>query len=144
MQTTPFPVSRKAALPAQAWRLQDAKSQFSALVDNALRGVPQHVTRRGKQAVVVLSEQDFEALQRVAANRTARPASFIDHLLAMPTESTEVSPEARSKTPAITAAKAPEKTLIKSQAKPPARQSPTRKPVGIPSLDLQPREIDWS
>ena len=69
---------------ASAWRLQDAKAQFSALVDNALRGVPQHVTRRGKPAVVVLSEQDFEALQRSAASRADKPATFIEHLLAMP------------------------------------------------------------
>lgn len=69
---------------ASAWRLQDAKAQFSALVDNALRGVPQHVMRRGKPAVVVLSEQDFEALQRSAAGRADKPASFIEHLLAMP------------------------------------------------------------
>lgn len=70
-----------------AWRLQDAKAQFSALVDSALRGVPQHVTRRGKQAVVVLSEQDFEALQRSAANAASnksKPLSLIDHLLAIP------------------------------------------------------------
>ena len=71
-----------------AWRLQDAKSQFSALVDNAMRGVPQHVTRRGKQAVVVLSEQDFEALQRSAASRVTKPANFIEHLLAIPKEPT--------------------------------------------------------
>ena len=57
MQTTP---SQTTPSP---WRLQDAKAQFSALVDNAIRGVPQHVTRRGKPAVVVLSEQDFKALQ---------------------------------------------------------------------------------
>jgi antitoxin Phd len=68
---------------ASAWRLQDAKAQFSAVVDNALRGVPQHVTRNGKRAVVVLSEQDFEALQRSAA-RADKPASLIEHLLAMP------------------------------------------------------------
>ena len=67
------------------WPLQDAKAQFSALVDNALRGVPQHVTRRGKRAVVVLSETDFEALQRSAAGRAAAlPVSFISHLLAIP------------------------------------------------------------
>ena len=66
------------------WRLQDAKAQFSALVDNALRGVPQHVTRRGKRAVVVLSESDFEALQRSAASRADAPVSFINHLLAIP------------------------------------------------------------
>ena len=68
----------------QPWRLQDAKAQFSALVDNAMRGVPQHVTRSGKRAVVVLSEIDFEALQRGAANRMHEPSSFIDHLLAIP------------------------------------------------------------
>lgn len=67
-----------------AWRLQDAKAQFSALVDNALRGVPQHVTRSGKRAVVVLSEEDFEALQRSAASRAHAPVSLIEHLLAMP------------------------------------------------------------
>ncbi len=64
-----------------AWRLQDAKAQFSSVVEFALRGVPQHVTRRGKQAVVVVSEQDFTALQRSA--QAAAPG-FIAHLLAMP------------------------------------------------------------
>ncbi|QTN27204.1 type II toxin-antitoxin system Phd/YefM family antitoxin [Rhodoferax sp. AJA081-3] len=68
--------------PANAWRLQDAKAQFSELVDNAMRGVPQHVTRRGKQAVVVLSEADFEALQRNAAAK--QPRGLIEHLLAIP------------------------------------------------------------
>lgn len=78
MQTTPTqPLT-------SAWRLQDAKSQFSTLVEQALRGVPQHVTRRGKQAVVVLSEQDFAALQRGVADSTGKPASLISHLLTMP------------------------------------------------------------
>ena len=79
-----------------AWRLQDAKAQFSALVDGALRGVPQHVTRRGKQAVVVLSEQDFEALQRSAANAAgniAKPVSLIDHLLAIPKAAQSIEAE---------------------------------------------------
>lgn len=71
-------------LLSSAWRLQDAKAQFSALVDNALRGVPQHVTRSGKRAVVVLSEEDFEALQRSAVSQAHAPVSLIDHLLAMP------------------------------------------------------------
>ena len=74
---------RSPSVPSD-WRLQDAKAQFSALVDNALRGVPQHVTRRGKRAVVVLSESDFEALQCSAAKRTDAPISFINHLLAIP------------------------------------------------------------
>lgn len=78
MQTTPTQTH------APAWRLQDAKSQFSTLVDLALRGVPQHVTRRGKQAVVVLSEQDFATLQRGGADPAGKPASLVSHLLAMP------------------------------------------------------------
>ena len=71
-----------------AWRLHDAKAQFSELVNNALRGVPQHVTKHGKRAVVVLSEVEFEALRRDAVrgntHRAAVPANLVEHLLAMP------------------------------------------------------------
>ena len=71
-----------------AWRLQDAKAQFSEVVNNALRGVPQHVTKHGKRAVVVLSEQEFDALRRGAgrsvSKRAASPANLVEHLLAMP------------------------------------------------------------
>jgi antitoxin Phd len=63
------------------WRLQDAKTQLSQVVEAALRGEPQHITRNGKQAVVVLSEQAFESLQRSA--QVVAPG-FIAHLLAMP------------------------------------------------------------
>ena len=66
------------------WRLQDAKAQFSAVVDKAMLGLPQLVTRSGKRAVVVLSEQDFEALQRSAAAGAAASLSFVDHLMAIP------------------------------------------------------------
>ncbi len=71
-----------------AWRLQDAKAQFSEVVNNALRGVPQHVTKHGKRAVVVVSEQEFDALQcgaaRGVSKRAAAPANLVEHLLAMP------------------------------------------------------------
>jgi antitoxin Phd len=79
-----------------AWRLQDAKAQFSALVDIAMRGVPQHVTRSGKRAVVVLSELDFEALQRSATGRAHTPPSFIEHLLAIPKAATNYALDAQS------------------------------------------------
>jgi antitoxin Phd len=69
-----------------AWRLQDAKAQFSSVVEFALQGVPQHVTRRGKQAVVVVSEQDYIALQR---NALVASPSFVDHLLAIPKSKTK-------------------------------------------------------
>ncbi|MCE8440088.1 type II toxin-antitoxin system Phd/YefM family antitoxin, partial [Rhodovulum sulfidophilum] len=44
------------------WTLQDAKNRFSAVVEAALAGVPQEVTRRGKPAVVVLSADDYRRL----------------------------------------------------------------------------------
>lgn len=47
-----------------AWQLQDAKAQFSKVFDLAVRGKPQVVTRHGKDAVVVLSRPQYEALSR--------------------------------------------------------------------------------
>ena len=68
------------------WRLEDAKAQFSAVVDRALLGVPQFVTRRGKDAVVVLSSEDYSALQSrpESAQSADRNVNFVEHLLAMP------------------------------------------------------------
>lgn len=77
---------KEASVPyraAPSWLLQDAKARFSTVVDAALAGVPQHVTRRGQPAVVILSEDDYARLQRSA--RAAAPG-FIDHLLAMPAD----------------------------------------------------------
>ena len=48
------------------WPLQDAKNKFSALVNAALAGEPQRVTRRGQPAVVVLAEQEYERLRCLA------------------------------------------------------------------------------
>jgi prevent-host-death family protein len=39
----------------QTWRLQEAKSRFSELVDMALAEGPQLVTRRSSEAVVVVA-----------------------------------------------------------------------------------------
>ena len=46
------------------WPLQDAKNKFSEVVNNALRQGPQIITRRGVQAVVVLSYEEYQRLQR--------------------------------------------------------------------------------
>ena len=47
------------------WALQDAKNKFSALVNAALAGEVQRVTRRGRPAVVVVSEEEYERLRRM-------------------------------------------------------------------------------
>ena len=46
------------------WQLQDAKNRFSAVVDAALLGEPQRVTRRGQPVVVVVAVDEFERLCR--------------------------------------------------------------------------------
>lgn len=63
------------------WTLQDAKNKFSAVVDAAQRGEPQHVTKRGVDAVVVLSIDEYERLTRL----DPRPAkTLIEHILSAP------------------------------------------------------------
>ena len=64
------------------WTLQDAKNRFSAVVEAALAGTPQAVSRRGKPAVVVVAAAEYARL--VAESRGSR-GSFVAHLLACPT-----------------------------------------------------------
>jgi prevent-host-death family protein len=44
------------------WQLQEAKARFSELVDQALAGDVQVVTRRGRPAVVVIPYEEYERL----------------------------------------------------------------------------------
>ena len=44
------------------WPLQDAKNRLSELIDRAKAGVPQIITRRGKQVVVVIGIEDFKRI----------------------------------------------------------------------------------
>tara|TARA_R110002072_G_scaffold37074_3_gene108866 strand:+ start:67 stop:309 length:243 start_codon:yes stop_codon:yes gene_type:complete len=68
------------------WTLQEAKNKFSTVVDAALAGTPQEVTRRGKPAVVVLSASEYHQLLTDAQRSRG---SFVDHLLAFPPEDIE-------------------------------------------------------
>jgi antitoxin Phd len=63
------------------WTLQDAKNRFSAVVEAALAGVPQEVTRRGKPAVVVIAADDYARLREGAK---AGRGSFAEHLRQFP------------------------------------------------------------
>jgi prevent-host-death family protein len=60
-----------------AWQLQDAKNQFSKVVQMAQQEGPQVVTLRGERAVVVMSARDYDEL------RSNRP-TLVDDLLAGP------------------------------------------------------------
>ena len=81
------------------WTLHDAKNKFSAVVDAALAGVPQSISRRGRPAVVVVSAVGYQQLLEQA--RLVR-GSFAEHLLSYPQgaegggeiETTRVTPRA--------------------------------------------------
>ena len=63
------------------WQLQDAKNKFSAVVEAAVAGDPQRVTKRGKPAVVVLGVGEYERLRRL---EQATAPALADLLLAIP------------------------------------------------------------
>lgn len=50
------------------WQLQDAKNKFSNLVDKAQHNGPQIVTKHGKDAVVVLSIDEYKKLIKPKTN----------------------------------------------------------------------------
>ena len=59
------------------WQLQAAKARFSELFELARTVGPQRVTRRGRDAVVVISTEEYERL----ANRR-QPARTLYELIA--------------------------------------------------------------
>lgn len=64
-----------------SWQLQDAKNRFSAVVNAALAGEPQQVTRRGEPVVVVVSVDEYERLRK---GKPEDAPTFVEHLLAIP------------------------------------------------------------
>ena len=68
------------------WPLQDAKNKFSAVVNAALAGEPQKVTRRGHPAVVVLSAEEYDRLCRLERSQAPTLGQL---LLAIPQDDQE-------------------------------------------------------
>ena len=54
--------TRADQMPAPNWKLDEAKAKFSEAVRLAASGQPQRVTVHGKDAVVVVAADVFEAL----------------------------------------------------------------------------------
>ena len=48
----------------QQWQLQDAKSRFSEVVENAMKRGPQVITKQGKEVVVVISIEEYRKMQQ--------------------------------------------------------------------------------
>jgi len=51
-------------LSMRVWQLQAAKNKLSEVVNNALQGKPQLITKNGRPAVYVISSKDYEALTK--------------------------------------------------------------------------------
>ena len=49
--------------PAPGWMLGEAKARFSEIVRLAMAGQPQRITVHGKDAVVIVAADAFEALR---------------------------------------------------------------------------------
>ena len=69
-----------------SWSLQDAKNRFSAVVNAALAGEPQRVTRRGEPVVVILSTDEYERMRRL---EKANAPTFSELLLQIPQDDGE-------------------------------------------------------
>ena len=72
-------------MPRKSWSVQDAKDQFSSVVE-AARRAPQTVTKHGKPAVVIVAADEYERLRQL--ERLKAP-TFAEHLLAMPKDDRE-------------------------------------------------------
>ena len=69
------------------WPIQNAKNQFSKVVDIALQGTPQVVTRRGVPVVVVVAADQYNLLtQKEQADN-----GFARFLMSMPTRSEDAN-----------------------------------------------------
>jgi prevent-host-death family protein len=55
---------RQPVASVPRWQVQDARARFSRLIDEAVAGRPQHISRRGKDVAVVLGAADYERLMK--------------------------------------------------------------------------------
>ena len=86
--STPKPRPTRSVRPVGAWRLQDAKAQFSEVVRRATRDGPQHVTVHGRDAVVVVGADEFRRLKGARSGQ-----SLVDALQASPFPEISLEPD---------------------------------------------------
>lgn len=62
----------------RTYPLHEARAAFSKLIERALNGEPQRVTRHGKEAVVIVSEADWAKRPKSAATLGDLLANFAE------------------------------------------------------------------
>jgi len=60
----------------KTYPINEARADFSKLVERALAGEPSRVTRYGKEAVVIVSEEEWRACSRAAPTLGALLAQY--------------------------------------------------------------------
>jgi len=65
---------------SRVWQLQEAKNKFSEVVDEALNHGPQVITKRGVEAVIVLSYAEYRTmlLQQKKLSAFFRESPLVD------------------------------------------------------------------
>jgi prevent-host-death family protein len=80
----------------RTWQLQEAKNKFSEVVDEAIRSGPQLITKRGVEAVILLSYADYRRLmvtqQKLSAFFRASPLAEVSLDLGRDTSSARPEP----------------------------------------------------
>jgi len=76
--TTLFALNGRWEVAEGTWSLAEAKARFSEVVDLAEREGPQHLTKHGREAAVVLSAKAFRELQ---PGRAEPAKSLLDIML---------------------------------------------------------------
>jgi antitoxin Phd len=61
-----FMYTRAVGDQMRSYPLHQARSKFSSLIDRALAGEPQRVTRHGKEAVIIVAEAAWNARPKSA------------------------------------------------------------------------------
>lgn len=79
----PYPDDRKARASGKnrhgglakraghSWQVQEARARLSSLIDEALAGRPQRISRRDKQVAVIISAEDYDRLMAPGENLVA-------------------------------------------------------------------------
>ena len=81
-----------ARAPERAWQLQDAKARFSELFRRARAEGPQRIMRQGKDAVVMIADEQYERL----LGKAHQPKSLVQFFRESPLVGVELDLE-RSK-----------------------------------------------
>lgn len=76
MSRSSKPVHKRVATlpPSDTWQLQTAKARFSEVFRRARTEGPQHITRQGKEGVVMLAREQFDAL----VGKSRQPKNIVD------------------------------------------------------------------